>query len=144
MRSNRAESVRRGERMDFGDYQYEARRTQRKDLPLWALREHALYCLGSEVGEVLGLHQKIHQGHTLDESELKLECGDVLWALAELCDVYGWSMEDVARLNIQKLRNRYHDEFTVEESVNREEYREKKKKEPVRNKYYTKPKEGTC
>ena len=141
MRSNRAESVRRGERMDFGDYQYEARRTQRKDLPLWALREHALYCLGSEVGEVLGLHQKIHQGHTLDESELKLECGDVLWALAELCDCYGWSMEDVARLNIQKLRNRYHDEFTVEESVNREEYREKKKKEPVRNKYYTKPKE---
>jgi len=123
--------------MDFGDYQYEARRTQRKDLPLWALREHALYCLGSEVGEVLGLHQKIHQGHTLDESELKLECGDVLWALAELCDVYGWSMEDVARLNIQKLRNRYHDEFTVEESVNREEYREKKK-EPVRNRYYAK------
>jgi hypothetical protein len=46
-------------------------------------------------------------------------------------------MEDIARLNIQKLRNRYHDEFTVEESVNREEYREKKK-EPVRTKYYAK------
>ena len=123
--------------MDFGDYQYEARRTQRKDLPLWALREHALFGLSSEVGEVMGLHQKVHQGHRLDENALRLEIGDVLWFIAELCDVYGWSMEDVARLNIQKLRNRYYDEFTVEESVNREEYREKKK-EPVRNRYYAK------
>ena len=123
--------------MDFGDYQYEARRTQRKDLPLWALREHALFGLSSEVGEVMGLHQKVHQGHPLDDTELRLEIGDVLWFVAELCDAYGWCMEDIARANIQKLRNRYHDEFTVEESVNREEYREKKK-EPVRNRYYAK------
>jgi NTP pyrophosphatase (non-canonical NTP hydrolase) len=101
------------------------------------LREHALFGLSSEVGEVMGLHQKVHQGHRLDENALRLEIGDVLWFIAELCDVYGWSMEDIARLNIQKLRNRYHDEFTVEESVNREEYKEKKK-DPVRNRYYAK------
>ena len=86
---------------------------------------------------MLGLHQKVHQGHRLDENALRLEIGDVLWFIAELCDVYGWSMEDVARLNIQKLRNRYHDEFTVEESVNRKEYKEKPKKEKVRSKYYS-------
>lgn len=122
--------------MDFSEYQIQARRTQRKDLPLWATREHALFCLASEVGEVLGLHQKIHQGHPLDETELRLECGDVLWALAELCDVYGWNMEDVAKANIDKLRTRYHDRFTVEESINRVEYREKNVKQ--RSKYYAK------
>lgn len=122
--------------MDFSEYQYEARRTQRKDLPLWATREHALFGLSSEVGEVMGLHQKVHQGHPLDETALRLEIGDVLWFVAELCDAYGWSMEDVARANIQKLRNRYHGEFTVEESVNRVEYREKNVKQ--RSKYYAK------
>lgn len=111
--------------MDFGDYQFEARKTQRKDLPLWALREHALFALGSEVGEVLGMCQKVHQGHPMDETAMRLEIGDVLWFLAELCDVYGWSLDDVARANIMKLRNRYHGEFSVEESVNREEYQKK-------------------
>ena len=121
--------------MLFDDYQQLARRTQRNDLPLWALREHALYGLASEVGEVLGLHQKVHQGHPLDENELRLEIGDCFWMLSELCDTYGWRMEEVAIANINKLRNRYKDKFTVEESVNREEYR---KKEPVRKKYYSK------
>ena len=67
---------------------------------------------------------------------MRLECGDVLWALAELCDVYGWNMEDVAKANIDKLRTRYHDRFTVEESINRVEYREKNVKQ--RSKYYAK------
>lgn len=101
--------------MDFNDYQFEARRTQRKDLPLWAMREHALFGLSSEVGEVMGLHQKVHQGHPLDDTALRLEIGDCMWFLAELCDAYGWSMEDIAKANIQKLRTRYPHEFSVED-----------------------------
>lgn len=122
--------------MDFNDYQNEARRTQRRDLPLWAMREHALFGLSSEVGEVLGLFQKVHQGFPLDDMELRLEIGDCLWFLVELCDCYGWHLSDIAAANIEKLRNRYHDRFTVEESVNRVEYREKQVKQ--RSKYYAK------
>lgn len=120
----------------FDEYQCEARRTQNPDLPQWAMREHALFGLTSEVGEVMGLHQKVHQGHPLDETELRLEVGDCLWFLAELCDVYGWHLSDIAGANIEKLRNRYRDRFTVEESVNRVEYREKNVKQ--RSKYYAK------
>lgn len=122
--------------MEFNEYQQQARRTQRSDLPVWALREHALYGLTSEVGEVMGLHQKVHQGHPMDETALRLEIGDVMWFIAELCDVYGWSMSDIAAANIEKLRNRYRERFSVEESVNRVEYREKKVKQ--RSKYYAK------
>lgn len=111
-------------RLDFSEYQEEARRTQRKDLPLWATREHALYGLASEVGEVTGLHQKVHQGHPLDENALRLEIGDCLWFIAELCDVYGFDMGEVAAANIAKLRNRYPKEFEVERSINRPEYAE--------------------
>ena len=114
----------------FSEYQEAARRTQRKDLPLWALREHALYLLGAEVGEVMGLHQKVHQGHPLDTNDLKLEIGDILWGLAELCDVYGFDLGDVAQANIEKLKVRYKEYFTVDESVHRKEYEPKKQPGP--------------
>lgn len=105
--------------MTFDEYQEQARRTQRKDLPLWAMREHALYGLCSEVGEVHGLHQKVHQGHPLDETALRLEIGDCLWFISELCDVYGWAMGEIAMANIQKLRTRYPHEFSVEDCEKR-------------------------
>lgn len=112
--------------MIFEEYQELARRTQNKDLPIWAMREHALFGLASEVGEVMGLHQKVHQGHPMDETALRLEIGDCLWFISELCDVYGWNMEDIAIANIQKLRNRYPVKFTAEQSINRSEYIERK------------------
>lgn len=110
------------EQLEFNEYQEQARRTQNKALPLWAMREHALYGLSSEVGEVLGLHQKVHQGHPLDVNALRLEIGDCLWFIAELCDCYGFDMGEVAAANIAKLRNRYPKEFEAERSINRPEY----------------------
>ena len=37
------------------------------------------------------------------DTELKKEAGDILWQLAGLCKVMGWSLEDVARTNLEKL-----------------------------------------
>ena len=124
--------------MQFSEYQEQARRTQNAKLPLWAMREHALYGLSSEVGEILGLHQKVHQGHPMDDMALRLEVGDALWFLAELCDVYGWDMDEVAMMNIQKLGVRYRDKFTPEESLARVDV----KRKPVRSKYYARMKEA--
>lgn len=42
---------------------------------------------------------------TLDH-ELLLEAGDILWQLSGLCEVMGWSLEDVAQANLQKLASR--------------------------------------
>lgn len=38
--------------------------------------------------------------------ELKKEAGDVLWQLAGLCSVMGWTLEDVAWQNLLKLASR--------------------------------------
>jgi len=111
----------------FDEYQRAARRTQNEDLQLWQQREHALYGLASEVGEVLGIHQKIHQGHPMDEMALQKEIGDVLWFVAELCDVYGWHMSEIATLNIDKLKERYPVRFTAEYSLNRKEYKQQRR-----------------
>ena len=40
------------------------------------------------------------------EEELKKEAGDILWQLSGLCKVMGWSLEDIAQMNIDKLASR--------------------------------------
>lgn len=40
------------------------------------------------------------------DSELKKEAGDILWQLSGLCKVMGWSLEDVAQQNLDKLAAR--------------------------------------
>lgn len=39
-------------------------------------------------------------------ADLKSEAGDILWQLAGLCEVMGWSLNDVAQCNLNKLANR--------------------------------------
>ena len=40
------------------------------------------------------------------DNELKKEAGDILWQLSGLCDVMGWSLEEVAQMNLDKLASR--------------------------------------
>lgn len=105
--------------MTFREYQTQARRTQNPDLTPREQLEHALWGLSAEVGEVCGIHQKTHQGHTLNKSAVLDELSDVLWFVAEVCDVYGFDMGAVAAHNIEKLQRRYKNGFSVGESVNR-------------------------
>lgn len=43
--------------------------------------------------------------HRLME-ELQKEAGDILWQLSGLCTVMGWSLEEVAQQNLDKLASR--------------------------------------
>lgn len=40
------------------------------------------------------------------EEELKKEAGDVLWQLSGLCSVMGWTLEEIAQMNLDKLAAR--------------------------------------
>lgn len=40
------------------------------------------------------------------ESELKAEAGDVLWQIAGLCHVMGWTLQEIGDENIAKLAGR--------------------------------------
>lgn len=119
--------------MTLNEYQIAARRTQNTALRLFETREHALKGLVAEVGEIMSLYQKQLQGHTFDEGSLKLEIGDVLWMVSELCDCYGWTLEEVADANIAKLRVRYPERFTTEQSKARVDT-----KKPVKARHYAK------
>lgn len=108
--------------MTLNDYQASAARTINTSLPSRDVEHHALHEIASECGEIHGIFQKTYQGHMIDDDELRLEIGDLLWGIAELCTARGWSLDDVANLNIEKLRKRYPKGFDVARSVHRAEY----------------------
>jgi NTP pyrophosphatase (non-canonical NTP hydrolase) len=62
--------------------------------------------LTSEAGEVAGKYAKWIRDGVLDEEGMKKEAGDVLWQIAGLSTVMGWSLADIASKNLQKLADR--------------------------------------
>ncbi|NMD37431.1 MAG: hypothetical protein GYA87_01965 [Christensenellaceae bacterium] len=75
----------------------------------------------SELGEVCSFFQKERQGHEIDHQKLKLELGDLMFAVNELISFTGNNANEVAQLNIRKLRQRYPNGFEEAKSVNRSE-----------------------
>jgi len=70
-----------------------------------------------EAGEVQGKIKKIIRDEggiiTLEaRKEIAKELGDILWYVASMCDNLGLDMEEVATMNIEKLRSR-HERGTV-------------------------------
>lgn len=75
--------------------------------------------LVGEVGELASKVSKaIRTGHAninenkLDfesinlKQEMMLEAGDVLWQLSGLCSAMGWPLEEIAQMNLDKLKSR--------------------------------------
>lgn len=81
-------------------------------------------CLGlsGEVGEFNDMLKKcIFHEKTLDIDHAKKELGDVLWYIAMICFSFGWDMDEVMQMNIDKLKARYPDGFSVEQALYRAE-----------------------
>lgn len=80
--------------------------------------------LGGECGEVQDIIKKaLFHGHPLDDDKLIKELGDVLHYLSGLCTMMGFSLEQVATANIQKLMERYPGGFSKEDSRKRKDER---------------------
>lgn len=107
--------------MTMNEYQALAARTINNSMNRAQQEAHALHGLAAEVGEIHSLYQKIYQGHTIDEAHIQKELGDLLWFVAELATAYGWRLEDVAAMNIDKLRARYPEGFDAQRSLHRAE-----------------------
>ena len=65
-------------------------------------------CLGlsGEVGEFNDMIKKwIFHEKELDEEHLKKECGDIMWYIAMMCHAFGWDLDDIMGMNIEKLKS---------------------------------------
>ena len=105
--------------MTLNEYQLAAKRTINPSLNFEETSRHALHGMAAEVGEIHGLFQKYYQGHPMVAEHVQKEVGDLLWMIAEFCTVYGWKLDDVAQMNIDKLLARYPEGFTPDKSLHR-------------------------
>ena len=84
-------------------------------------------CLGlsGEVGETLDLIKKwiFHEKPLLNEDieHLKKELGDIMWYMAMMCHSFGFDLDEIMQMNIDKLRARYPEGFSAERANNRAE-----------------------
>ena len=56
-----------------------------------------------------------------DEEHAKKEMGDVLWYVAMMCHSFGWDLDEIMQMNVDKLKARYPEGFSVELANNRKE-----------------------
>ena len=84
---------------------------------------HSAVGISGEAGELLDHMKKaVWQDHKLDFNYMTLELGDILFYLTSMCNCIGTDIDEVRKLNIEKLTKRYPDGvFDKERSVNRDE-----------------------
>ena len=76
--------------------------------------------LAGEAGEFANMIKKLTaHGHIIPATDLADELGDVLWYLSEAATACGLSLNQIALMNIEKLRQRYPEGFSQERSRNR-------------------------
>lgn len=88
----------------LNDYQAEAMSVRLES----ASRQYAVLGLAGEVGEVYSLEAKaVRDGYQMDfQQNMKKELGDVLWFIAAIAADNGFTLEDIAQSNINKLFSR--------------------------------------
>ncbi len=71
----------------------------------------------AEFAETVANH--IFKGVPIDPINLKEEIGDMNWYQALPMNIYGWKLESILQMNIDKLAARYPEGFTEEKALNR-------------------------
>lgn len=107
--------------MTLNEYQKLASRTMSDDLTPIGQERHALHGMVGEIGEIHSIYQKIYQGHKPSDEHKKKELGDLMWFIAEYCTANCWDLDEIATMNIEKLKARYPEGFNAEQSLNRAE-----------------------
>lgn len=108
--------------MKLNEYQELALRTHNEELSQpQAFCNYALGLTG-EAGEVADHIKKgVFHGHEMNRHDIAKELGDVLWYAANLANLIGMSLEQVATMNVAKLMRRYPNGFDIEKSIHRVE-----------------------
>jgi NTP pyrophosphatase (non-canonical NTP hydrolase) len=106
--------------MKINEYQKLAMKTLNPELSERDVLINGVMGLCGESGEAIDIVKKhLAQGHPLDKEALAKELGDICWYVAETAQVLGYDLETIMTMNIEKLKKRYPDGFSREDSINR-------------------------
>jgi NTP pyrophosphatase (non-canonical NTP hydrolase) len=67
--------------------------------------------LTAEAGEVANEYERSLRGYggPVDKAKVALELGDVLWNVARLAEILGYTLTEIMEMNLAKLEKRYAD-----------------------------------
>ena len=100
--------MKEGSKMDVNEYQKLALKTLNPNLSKKDILINGVMGLCGESGEAIDIVKKhLAQGHDLNKEHLIEELGDIAWYLAETDYALDISLEEVLKINIEKLKNRY-------------------------------------
>lgn len=106
--------------MDVNEYQKLALKTLNPNLSKKDILINGVMGLCGESGEAIDIVKKhLAQGHYLNKEHLIEELGDIAWYLAETAYALDISLEEVLKINIEKLKNRYPNGFDTQKSIDR-------------------------
>lgn len=78
--------------------------------------------LSGEVGELNDMIKKWMFHHSdIDITHAKKELGDIMWYVACMAESFGWNLDEIMAMNIDKLKKRYPDGFDYDRANHREE-----------------------
>ncbi|MDZ5610842.1 nucleoside triphosphate pyrophosphohydrolase family protein, partial [Bacillus pseudomycoides] len=116
---------------ELNDYQEATLRTWNNKTDFGGRVSNAALGLTGEAGEVADIIKKaIYHGHGFQPAhcpgeedgntyKLALELGDIMYYVAIMAHEIGYTLQDIAEMNIAKLAKRYPDGFSREASQNR-------------------------
>ena len=112
--------MKEGSKMDVNEYQKLALKTLNPNLSKKDILINGVMGLCGESGEAIDIVKKhLAQGHDLNKEHLIEELGDIAWYLAETAYALDISLEEVLKINIEKLKNRYPNGFDTKKSIDR-------------------------
>jgi NTP pyrophosphatase (non-canonical NTP hydrolase) len=110
---------------ELNDYQEKALRTWNPYGGYETRLSNVALGLSGEAGEVADAVKKvIHHGHDLEIDPLVKELGDIMYYVSVGAHELGYTLQEIAEININKLAKRYPEGFSVEASINRVDTKE--------------------
>jgi NTP pyrophosphatase (non-canonical NTP hydrolase) len=107
--------------MDLKEYQQKASRTLAATETHLTDNLHMSIGIVTEAGEIADVFKKhIAYGKEIDWVNVKEEIGDVMWYIANFCNINGWDLREILDTNIKKLEARFPEKFSAEKALNRD------------------------
>lgn len=116
--------------MNTKEYQEKAARTCAKIDGAIMDDLHMVLGMQTEAAEIADVYKKtIAYKKPLDFVNIKEEVGDLMWYVANLCNMNGWDLREILDTNIAKLEARYPNSFNSFDALNRNLEKEREKLE---------------
>ena len=88
---------------------------------------HMLFGMSTEIGELIDVFKKdLAYNKVIDWTNVQEEIGDLLFYIANFCNINHFDLEDILENNVKKLQTRYPEKFTEENAKNRDTDAERK------------------